>query len=95
MSNINIKNNTSAQISVSINHWDTDSQRTPVNDSYYSLAPGSNDTWSRADPRGYIISIKKDDTTLSYFVLANTNVVIEEDRVTKVTENAYVINPVE
>ncbi|ERT11075.1 hypothetical protein [Photorhabdus temperata] len=93
MSMINIKNNTGKQISVSINHWDTDG--TSANDSYYSLDPGSNDNWNRADPRGYIMSIKKDDTSLSYFVLANTNIVIEEDRVTKVTENSYVINPVE
>ncbi|MFD0707075.1 hypothetical protein C6H64_21575 [Photorhabdus luminescens] len=84
----NMKNDT---IEVAINYWSTDYARFTVSDDYFNISPGYfRASWFVDDWRGYIMSVKRQGITFSYFILPDTKIIVGENRV---TENEYVIKP--
>ncbi|KER04540.1 hypothetical protein LGZ99_06580 [Photorhabdus temperata] len=72
-----VKNNSKNQIKVSVSAWNSDG-----NDKYWPLDPGKDDQWTRSDQRGYIAVLEKDLIIESYFVLYNSDIVVNEISIT-------------
>jgi hypothetical protein len=82
---INVTNNTSKDILVSINIWGT-----VGNSDRFELKGGQTENWIRSDLRGFVMAVKIDSSELSYFVRIKSGVVIDID---KVTINGIVVKP--
>ncbi|AQT10378.1 hypothetical protein H78_03714 [Pseudomonas protegens] len=83
---ITVKNNTSNIIEVAINQWDTDG------DTRYSpLSVGASDKWVRKDTRGYVLSLRQRGVEKPYYVLVDSNIVVDN---TEVKDNEKVISPI-
>ncbi|MBI6549931.1 hypothetical protein [Xenorhabdus lircayensis] len=82
-----VTNNTIYIISVSVNRWSTESG---AGDGWFDIQPGDNESWSRSDSRGYIVSIASEGETISYFALSDSSIAVYQNFV---EDDGRVIKP--
>ncbi|AWK42131.1 hypothetical protein GPY51_03860 [Photorhabdus laumondii subsp. laumondii] len=78
-----VKNSSNKVTKVSINKWGKDG-----NTGYWDINPGDTASWNRTDGRGFVMSIiRENEDQKSYFVLANSNIVIYDKDATGYGKN--------
>jgi hypothetical protein len=85
VSGINVTNLTDKDIYVSINQWGNDCDTTRN-----KITKSDTEHWERSDQRGFVMTVKIENSELPYFVRANSGVIVAAD---KVTVNGRVIKP--
>jgi hypothetical protein len=69
-----VTNNTSGKISVAVSRWGTDGST-----DYFNIECGKYDTWDRSDERGFIMSLRANTSTHSYFIKYNSDIYVSNN----------------
>ncbi len=83
---MNVTNNTSRTIEVAIDQWGTGGDT-----GFCTLEPGEKGHWERTDERGFLMVLKRPASTLTYFIQAYDEIIVDDNNV---TDNGRVIHPI-
>ena len=73
---IKVKNESTNSIEVAINKWGNDGDT-----NYFAIHTSNSESWDRADPRGFILSLKMNAKVKPYIVLFDSNIVVNNESV--------------
>lgn len=85
MGTISVTNGASGEINVSVSTWQKDGV-----DTYFKITQGNYETWTRNDPRGYLMAVNGNAKKNEYYISSTSKIVIEDNLV---KDHGQTINP--